>query len=294
MNPSSSLLRAQDFQSVGAVAQNSEIYMARDTPCRTTGGELEVLKQADALGVDLGAIMEIIVRSNDVYNSDTLLSLIQSDIVKVLRHEAMVCGYGIVASDGTYVHNVLHNNYPSGYFDALATPDGTADSPLIRHWRATLEPVVFQAIRDDAKYPADWVNTFKSHGLRNTAAHGVLDVRKTFCSYFIFSNIAGEVGGKEIFLLKLLVPHLHFALMRSLITVQEFGRLAGSTQEPMSDRQKEILQWMNQGKTNWEISQILSMSENNVKYNIEQILAKLGVRNRAQAVSKAMLLGLLK
>ncbi|HEY8099776.1 MAG TPA: helix-turn-helix transcriptional regulator [Burkholderiaceae bacterium] len=254
---------------------------------------MDVLKQAQELDINLDALMRIIVRSTEVHDSDALLALINSDVVNVLHHDAMVCGYGMVSPDGSYVHNMLHHNYPGGYFDALATPDGKADSPLIQRWRATLEPIVFQAVRDDDGYPEEWVNTFKRYGLRNTAAHGVLDVRGKSGSYFIFSNIYGEVGEKEVFLLKLLMPHLHFALMRALTTIQEYGRLAGSSQEPMNDRQKEILQWMNQGKTNWEISQILSMTENNVKYNIEQILVKLGVRNRAQAVSKAMLLGIL-
>ena len=59
----------------------------------------------------------------------------------------------------------------------------------------------------------------------------------------------------------------------------------------MSDRQKQILHWINEGKTNWEIAHILGMTEKNVKYHIEQIFAKLGVRTRAQAAAKAMLMG---
>jgi transcriptional regulator EpsA len=238
--------------------------------------------------------MKIIVQSTEVHDSDALMDLIKSDVAALLHHEAMVCGFGTSGPDGSYVHNMLHHNYPPGYFDALATKEGKADSPLMQQWRVTLEPIVFQSERDDWKYPRAWVNTYKAHGLRNTVAHGVLDVRRKFGSYFIFSNISGEVGDKEIFLLRLLTPHLHFALMRALTTVQEFGKLAGSSQEPISDRQKEILQWMNQGKTNWEIAQILCMTENAVKYNIQQILAKLAVKNRAQAVSKALQIGLLK
>jgi transcriptional regulator EpsA len=262
-------------------------------PRERSGEDMDVMKQADELDVDLAGLLGIILRSTRVRESTALLDLINSEVAATLHHDAMVCGWGTSGDDGSYVHHVLHHNYPAGYFDALATPEGKADSPLIRMWRATMQPVAFQAGRDDAKFPAEWVNIFKQHGLRNTVAHGVLDMRRTSSSYFIFSNIAGEVGEKEIFLLKLLVPNLHFALMRSLTTVKEYGRLAGSAQQPLTEHQKAILQWVHQGKTNWEIAQILSMNENSVKYNIGQILAKLEVRNRAQAVSKAMLLGLL-
>jgi transcriptional regulator EpsA len=262
-------------------------------PREGSGEDMDVMQQADELDVDLTGLLNIIARAARIRESRALLELINSDVAATLQHEAMVCGWGTSDADGSYVHNVLHHNYPPGYFDALATPEGKADSPLIRQWRATMQPVAFQAGRDDDKFPIEWVNIFKQHGLRNTVAHGVLDMRRTFSSYFIFSNIAGEVGEKEIFLLKILVPNLHFALMRSLTTVMEYRRLAGSSQQPLTEQQKAILQWVHQGKTNWEIAQILSVNENNVKYNIGQILAKLEVRNRAQAVSKAILLGLL-
>lgn len=257
---------------------------------------MDVLQHAAALGVDVGAMMKIIVRLSDVHDvqdCNTFCALLNSDVKAVLHHEAMICGQGFASADGSYMHHMLRDNYPSGYFDALATPGGKADSPLIRRWNATKEPVMFQLGRDDDKYPEAWVSVFKKHGFRNTVAHGVFDVHSTFVTYFIFSNIAGEVGEREIFLMKLLIPHLHFALMRVMAMLQEDGRPGGLSQEPITDQQKEILHWMNEGKTNWEIAQILSMTENNVKYGIEQILAKLGVRNRTQAVSKALLLGLL-
>jgi LuxR family transcriptional regulator, quorum-sensing system regulator CviR len=255
---------------------------------------MDLLSAAKEWDDDLPAVMKILARSNDVRDADGLLALITSEVADLLHHDAMVCGYHVISTEGNYVHNVLEYNYPAGYAEALAATEGRADSPLMRRWRETLEPVLFQSGRDDDKYPAEWVNIFKRFGLRNTIGHGILDVRGTFGSYFIFSRLPGEVGNREVFLLKLITPHLHFALMRTIAADQKFNKPAESGRGAISERQREILRWINQGKTNKEIAQLLSITEKNVKYHVEQIFTKLGVRSRAQAVSSAILLGLLE
>lgn len=255
---------------------------------------MDALRQADEFGLDPTVLMSIFERSTEVQDSEAFLALINSDVQAVLRQEIMVCGVGGMSPNGNYAHKVLHHNYPEEYFHDMATTEGRVDSPLMQCWRSTQAPVIFQSGRDDAEYPQDWIRIFNKYDLRNTVAHGVLDVQRTFATYFIFSRIPGEVGEREIYLLKMLTPHLHLALVRSLATVSEFNWLSGTPHEALSERQKQILHWINEGKTNWEIAQILDMTEKNVKYHIEQIFLKLKVTSRTKAVAKAMLLGILR
>ncbi|MGZ3158064.1 MAG: helix-turn-helix transcriptional regulator [Burkholderiaceae bacterium] len=256
--------------------------------------EMDALRHADELGIDPTILLNIFERSTEVQDPDAFLGLINNNVQAVMHQEIMVCGVGGMSPNGNYAHKILEHGYPEQYFHDLATPDGRVDSPLMRHWRDTLAPVIFQSGRDDAEYPQDWVTIFNKYDLRNTAAHGVLDVQRNFATYFIFSRIPGEIGEREIYLLKMLTPHLHLALVRALVTVQEFTWLSGTPHEALSERQKEILHWIDEGKTNWEIAQILGMTEKNVKYHIEQIFLKLKVTNRNKAVAKAMLLGILR
>jgi DNA-binding CsgD family transcriptional regulator len=53
-------------------------------------------------------------------------------------------------------------------------------------------------------------------------------------------------------------------------------------------REKEILQWCAHGKGNWEISKILSISENGIEYHLKNIYRKMGVNNRFSAVINAV------
>ncbi len=61
----------------------------------------------------------------------------------------------------------------------------------------------------------------------------------------------------------------------------------------LSSREMEVLQCLAQGKTTAEISSDLFISDNTVKTHVRHILDKLEASNRAEAVSKAMQLGLI-
>lgn len=53
-------------------------------------------------------------------------------------------------------------------------------------------------------------------------------------------------------------------------------------------RESDVLYWVAQGKTDWEISQILHISERTVNKHLEQIYRKLEVNNRTAASGKAI------
>jgi DNA-binding CsgD family transcriptional regulator len=53
----------------------------------------------------------------------------------------------------------------------------------------------------------------------------------------------------------------------------------------LSDKEKETAKWIMSGKTNWEIAQILNVTENTVKFHIKNIFGKLRVTNRQQAIA---------
>lgn len=56
----------------------------------------------------------------------------------------------------------------------------------------------------------------------------------------------------------------------------------------LSLRELEVLRWLKLGKTSWDISQILRISERTVNYHVGNIMQKLDVINRLQAVSAAV------
>lgn len=62
----------------------------------------------------------------------------------------------------------------------------------------------------------------------------------------------------------------------------------------LTKRELEVLRWAKEGKSAWEISAILAITERTVKFHLSNIFNKLDVNNRYQAIAKAFSFGLLE
>lgn len=67
-----------------------------------------------------------------------------------------------------------------------------------------------------------------------------------------------------------------------------------SRRPALSPREREVLQWCAQGKTSWEIAQILGITERTVNFHVYQAADKLGTRGRRATCLSAYVLGLIK
>ncbi len=83
--------------------------------------------------------------------------------------------------------------------------------------------------------------------------------------------------------------------------LEEFARVSqgeqpetAANQTGLTDRELEVLQLVAEGARNREIGERLFISENTVNFHVKNILAKLHLRNRAQAVAYAIRTGLVK
>jgi DNA-binding CsgD family transcriptional regulator len=99
-------------------------------------------------------------------------------------------------------------------------------------------------------------------------------------------------GPRDVYLLQLLMPYLHMALYRMLGRQEGDGPSDATPKVMFSKREIQVLHWVKNGKTNLEISQILEISQPTVKSHVQNIMRKLNVTNRAQAVGKSATLRL--
>ena len=56
----------------------------------------------------------------------------------------------------------------------------------------------------------------------------------------------------------------------------------------LSNRERDCLRWTAEGKSSWDIGMILNISDNTVKNHIRNVLEKLQLHSRMEAVMYAM------
>ena len=63
--------------------------------------------------------------------------------------------------------------------------------------------------------------------------------------------------------------------------------------EPLTSRERDVLEWLALGLSNRAIAERLGISEHTVKFHVTAIYGKLGVSSRAEAVRRAARGGLI-
>lgn len=85
------------------------------------------------------------------------------------------------------------------------------------------------------------------------------------------------------------------ALVEGLMRLRRSGEGMGeeSLPEPLTPREKEVLQQMAEGLANKQIALALGISEHTVKFHLSALYAKLGAASRTEAVKRGIELGLI-
>jgi DNA-binding CsgD family transcriptional regulator len=88
--------------------------------------------------------------------------------------------------------------------------------------------------------------------------------------------------------IQLIAVYLHEAVRR----IKNLNKTEATPN--LTARELECLRWAADGKTSWEIAQLLKTSERTVIFHLNNASEKLGVNNRQHAVAKAALSGLIR
>ena len=63
-----------------------------------------------------------------------------------------------------------------------------------------------------------------------------------------------------------------------------FGATESSSVHSLTPREREVMRWVSEGKSNWETAVIIGCAEETVKKHLQKIYRRLQVGNRVAAV----------
>jgi len=142
--------------------------------------------------------------------------------------------------------------------------------------------------------------------IRNSVTAALRD-RKA-CRAFTRMQLSSGDTTTDVYLLVNASPFLHqkkdYVLLiledvSHVIALEEAqGHLPKESEAPqdtalLSTTERAVLKWLKVGKSSWDISQILKISERTVNFHIYNVIQKLDAMNRTHAVAIAMEKGLL-
>lgn len=102
------------------------------------------------------------------------------------------------------------------------------------------------------------------------------------CTYIAFSNFDAAERPKLRMIMDLLGPHIHLAYLRSVGN----GAHLPKKVVDLTKKEAEVVKWLCEGKSNWEISTILHISERTVRYHLDNLYRKLGVESRFSVIAQ--------
>ncbi|MGV8075657.1 MAG: helix-turn-helix transcriptional regulator [Syntrophobacteraceae bacterium] len=239
----------------------------------------------------LAAIIQIVQESLDITSENDL-----SRVIDTLRNafpfrHAIMCSI-MKSGCGSPVSHFINYNYNCNWIQLYMENEYYRIDPILRHGMRAQEPflwrVAYSQHMDDDKV---------SHFIRRANDFNLYDgiafachTRNSACRDTLISLEMGrEKTPKHLIeALQILLPHIHEAYNRICRRTE-----LRSDQKDLTCRETEILKWARDGKSSWEISHILGISQRTVKFHLSNVFQKLDVVNRAQAVARAMNSGLI-
>jgi len=183
----------------------------------------------------------------------------------------------------------LVNNYPLAWQEHYISNNYLNIDPTVQHGLQTTKPVTWTEDLFSESKPF-WEDA-KSFGLSHGWAQAVHS-HSGITGMLTLSRSADPLEEQEMINK---TPQLVWLTQLAHLGLQEkiLPKMHPSIETKLTPRQVEILRWTADGKTSYEISIILSISERTVNFHINNVLSKLNTNNKTAAVAQALILGLI-
>lgn len=258
-------------------------------PGQPDGGPLDA--------AELEAVVLNMEASLRVYTKHHFFGWTQGLLQNLVPHEALICALRAGEGRTALVEAFSTAAGDAEPLDRLYSQEPAFGDKLVKEWKEKLYQPLVRDVAEAAAGESPLSRELSRIGAPRVIAHGTHDTGGRMASFFLFAGAANEENPRRARLVEILVPFLHAAWVRTKISLSgEAGTgsdVHAAARELLTEREREVLKWVYLGKSNIEIGLILGISPLTVKNHVQEILRRLNVQNRAQAVGKAFSLHIL-
>jgi transcriptional regulator EpsA len=219
----------------------------------------------------------------------------QGQVQGLLPHEIMVCIQFGMSDEVLHVECLHSVVLDASELDYLCNPHDGLAVRLANHCRVEESLPCVVLARHDGTHPLSRLRVeMDAQKLGGALVHGTEQLPGG-ASFFAVFGLENAPTTRHTFFIELLLPYLHILLHRVVINSETNNSVSSANlTRPVTLREIDVLRWVKEGKSNYEIGLILGISALTVKNHLQKIYKKLNVQNRAQAVSRIISLRLLE
>ena len=202
----------------------------------------------------------------------------------LIPHEKALLGFGPIGY-GTLRMDLVHGvDLPTSYFAAIQSETRKWVSPVAEKWFQDRVPQFFLPSHFPHATEQRWRDNLTQHQIKNGVMDADVDSVSGRVCFITLFNIGPASEDAANMLRQYVTPLLADIWTRidrhffDIHTPQLNSNVRNDP--PFSPAERDILPWLRAGKTNWEIAQVLSKSENTIKTQIQKMLKKSGFANR--------------
>ncbi|MDN5753424.1 MAG: LuxR family transcriptional regulator [Nitrosospira sp.] len=202
--------------------------------------------------------------------------------------------YGVqVNTSLTRPYRFILSCYPEAWRKRYDEEGYASIDPTVSHCATTIIPIIWKSEFFKGRKEARVRSEAKDSGLVNGASFSVHAGRGEAAMLSLATSRGSREAQEDIVAMmaksQLLTCYLHEAVQRIVLSQGPLPLKKTS----LTEREKECLLWAAEGKTGWEIANIVSISERTVTFHLKNAANKMGVVNRQQAISRALSMGLI-
>jgi DNA-binding CsgD family transcriptional regulator len=184
-------------------------------------------------------------------------------------------------------------NTPQAFVDSWGNAEDSARDPVLQRLKRLNAPVLY----DQALYVGDGAaDLWEEQAVYGYRTGISMALHLPGGRHFLMGvDRSDDLPADEIRVtrmvadLQLLAVHAQDAAVRLLLDEAQHKL----NLPHLTAREREVLRWTSEGKSSWEVGTILGMSEHTVNFHLRNLMGKLDVTSKHQAVLKAMSLGLI-
>ena len=213
-----------------------------------------------------------------------------------ISFEYYLCGVCTITSLSSPEYSTL-TNYPSSWFDSYFESGLQKHDPVVKYCFDQITPVRWDKLIKMEQYMTpEGMQVMQCAG-ENGLVNGISVPYKSLTGEIsVFSLSTCSESDIDNRMLKALAPAQAFgtALFQNIHRIKKNSPCENEQKGVLTARETECLFWACEGKTTWEISKILEISERTIVFHLTSATKKLGATNRQHAVAKAIINGLVK